>query len=72
MPTRPLRRILFLQSTLVAVLPFLIAATLVIAWLFPQIDREILAHQTELGRSVAAQVDDYLNFPMRTPKGRSS
>lgn len=69
MPTRPLRRILFLQSTLVAVLPFLIAAALVIAWLFPQIDREILARQTELGRSVAAQVDDYLNFPMHHAEG---
>lgn len=69
MPTRPLRRILFLQSTLVAILPFLIAAALVIAWLFPQIDREILARQTELGRSIAAQVDDYLNFPMRHAEG---
>jgi len=66
---RPLRRILFLQSTLVAVLPFLIAAALVIVWLFPQIDREILARQTELGRSIAAQVDDYLNFPMRHAEG---
>lgn len=66
---RPLRRILFLQSTLVAVLPFLIAAVLVIVWLFPQIDREILARQTELGRSIAAQVDDYLNFPMRHAEG---
>ena len=69
MAARPLRRILFLQSTLVAVLPFLIAATLVIAWLFHQIDREILARQTQLGRSIAAQVDDYLNFPMRHAEG---
>jgi len=69
MPPRPLRRILFLQSTLVAVLPFLIAAALVIVWLFPQIDREILARQTELGRSIAAQVEDYLNSPMRHAEG---
>lgn len=69
MSTRPLRRILFLQSTLVAVLPFLIAAALAITWLLPQIDREILARQTELGRSIAAQVDNYLNSPMRHAEG---
>lgn len=65
MSARPLRKILFLQSVLIAGMPFLLAGLLVLLWLWPQIDREIEDRQLQLARSVAVQVSSYLTNPQQ-------
>lgn len=69
MSARPLRQILFLQSVLIAGLPFVLAGLLVLLWLLPQIDREIEDRQLQLARSVAAQVRSYLLNPQQHAGG---
>jgi PAS domain S-box-containing protein len=60
---------LFRQSMLIAGLPFLLAGTLVLFWLLPQIDRDIEVRQLQLARSVGAQVSSYLLNPQRHAEG---
>ncbi|WP_432821015.1 ATP-binding protein [Trichloromonas sp.] len=72
MTARPLRQILFLQSALVAVVPFLIAGLLVVLWLLPQINLELESRQSQLASSIAAKVDSYLVSPMRHAIGIAS
>src|SRR5512138_3541942 len=60
MTMRPLRKILSIQSTLVAVVPFLIVAVLGFFWLLPQISTEIEIRQRELASAIASQVESYL------------
>ncbi|GFE59389.1 ATP-binding protein [Geobacter sp. AOG1] len=60
MTMRPLRKILSIQSTLVAVVPFLIVAVLGFFWLLPQISVEIEIRQRELASAIASQVESYL------------
>lgn len=69
MNPRPLRQILFLQSVLIAALPFLLAGLLALFWLLPQIDREIEDRQLQLARSVGAQVSSYLLSPQQYAAG---
>lgn len=69
MAPRPLRQMLFRQSMLIAGLPFLLAGTLVLFWLLPQIDRDIEVRQLQLARSVGAQVSSYLLNPQRHAEG---
>lgn len=57
---RPLRKILSIQSTLVAIVPFLLVALLGMLWLVPQISSEIETRQRELAGVIATQVESYL------------
>ncbi len=69
MTVRPLRQILFLQSAMVAVLPFLVAGLLVFLWLLPQLKTEFESCQLQLGNSIASKIDDYLLSPMDHSRG---
>jgi PAS domain S-box-containing protein len=64
MAPRPLRLIMSFQSLLVAVLPFLIVALLVIFWLFPQIRIDTETRQSQLAGAIGAQVNNYLESAM--------
>ena len=72
MPVRSLRHLLSLQSTLVAVFPFLLAGILGILWLRPQIDREIESRQLQFGKAIASQVESYLLTPLVNVEGMAS
>jgi PAS domain S-box-containing protein len=58
---RPLRKLLTRQFILIAVVPFLLAATLSIVWLAGQLKRDIQAYQRQLAGAIAAQVENYLS-----------
>ncbi|MBI4797275.1 MAG: cache domain-containing protein, partial [Desulfarculus sp.] len=60
MVARPLRLILTLQTVLVALLPFVVAAGLGALWLPPQVRSEVEARQGQLAGAVASQVETYL------------
>jgi signal transduction histidine kinase len=68
MTVRPLRSILSFQATLVAVLPFLVAALLGFSWLFPQMRSEFNDRQLQLARAIGSQVESYLTSNLITVK----
>jgi len=72
MTVRSLRHILSVQSSLVAIFPFLIASILGLFWLNPQIDRDVELRQLQLGKVIASQVDGYLGGPLRNIEGLAS
>lgn len=69
MTMRPLRKILSIQSTLVAVVPFLIVVLLGVFWLVPQISAEIETRQRELAGAIASQVESVLAASQATIAG---
>ncbi|MBI5550942.1 MAG: response regulator [Desulfobacterales bacterium] len=63
---RPLRKLLTRQFILIAVVPFLLAATLSIAWLSRQIKTDIQTFQHQLANAIASQVESHLSSAMIT------
>ncbi|MBJ6800574.1 PAS domain S-box protein [Geomonas propionica] len=61
MPTHRFRRILSLQSTLLAVVPFLLVVFLNVFLLLPHITRDVAAGQRELARAFGVALDNYLS-----------
>ncbi|MBI5897242.1 MAG: response regulator [Desulfobacterales bacterium] len=63
---RPLRKLLTRQFILIAVVPFLLAAALSVAWLSRQIKTDIQTIQHQLANAIASQVESHLSSAMIT------
>ncbi|MBJ6752410.1 PAS domain S-box protein [Geomonas anaerohicana] len=61
MPTHRFRRILSLQSTFLAVIPFLLVVFLNVFLLLPHITQDVAAGQRELARAFGVALDNYLS-----------
>lgn len=72
MATRPLRRILSLQSMLVAAVPFLAIGLLGVFWLRPQIRSDIETRQLQLAGTIATQIQFYLSSALSDLKSVTS
>jgi PAS domain S-box-containing protein len=59
--SRPLRRILPWQFSLVAVLPFAIVSLLALVWLFPQSRADVESSQLQFARLIASQTEGFLS-----------
>ncbi|MDA8141904.1 MAG: PAS domain S-box protein, partial [Desulfobacteraceae bacterium] len=66
MRIQPLRKLLTLQSMVIAMVPFALAATLCMLWLYQRIRTDIESYQRHLVSSIAAQVESYLTSAMVT------
>jgi PAS domain S-box-containing protein len=63
---RPLRTLLARQFVGIAIVPFLLAATLFIVWLAGQIKADLQAFQRQLANAIAAQVESHLSSALIT------
>jgi HAMP domain-containing protein len=69
MAVQPLRNILSFQSVLVAVLPFVLTATLGAFWLFPHFKADIETPQHQTAAAIGLRVESYLTEPMNVIRG---
>ncbi|MFZ1983087.1 MAG: PAS domain S-box protein [Desulfatitalea sp.] len=60
MRVQPLRTILTFQSIIIAVIPFLVAASLSLVWLFRQVRTDAEEFQRQLAVAIASEVESYL------------
>ncbi|MBU5637841.1 PAS domain S-box protein [Geomonas sp. Red69] len=68
MPTHRFRRILSLQSTLLAVIPFLLVVFLNVFLLLPHISEDVATGQRELARAFGVAMDNYLSAALTDVK----
>ncbi|WP_136526342.1 PAS domain S-box protein [Geomonas ferrireducens] len=68
MSTHRFRRILSLQSTLLAAIPFLLVAVLNIFLLLPHIKKDVESGQRELARAFGVAMDNYLSAALTDVK----
>ncbi|GAM11667.1 blue-light-activated protein [Geobacter sp. OR-1] len=69
MPLRPLRRILSVQTTMVLLIPFVVAGIGVAALLYPSIKEDIYLHQQQIAVTVASRIGSYLEDAKSTVRG---
>lgn len=58
--THPLRQRLFVQFTLVAVVPFLVTVLVGLVWFYPYLERVVRQRQEHLARTITTELDSYL------------
>lgn len=68
-PVRPLRSILSVQTTLVLLIPFMVAAVGIAALLYPTIKKDIELHQKQIAITVASRIGSYLEDAKSTVLG---
>ena len=61
---KTLQKVLSFQFTIVAIIPLVVAALLIYAYLTPLVDREITARNQRLAEAVRAQTELFLNSPV--------
>jgi len=72
MKISPLRKILSIQTVLIAVLPFFILAIIAVVWFFPRFIKNIDDHQIHLSMIIASKTESHLIRSMTILQGISN